>query len=74
MLIKKSLPSLEESQLRERVNKVKQLLFWTMKEEASSQIALEESVRQEVIAIMAEAIIAVVQRKKEETNEHVEES
>ena len=45
-----------------------------MKEEASSQIALEESVRQEVIAIMAEAIIAVVQRKKEETNEHVEES
>ena len=53
---------------------MKQLLLWMMKEEVSSQIALEKSACQELIAIMAEAIVSVVQKKEEGKDERVEES
>ena len=52
---------------------MKQLPLWTTAEE-SSPIRIEEGVRQEVVEIMAEAIIAIVQATKEKNNEHVEES
>jgi hypothetical protein len=52
---------------------MKQLPLWNKKMEPG-QVAIEEAARQEVVAIMAEAIIAVVQVKKEDTDEHLEES
>jgi hypothetical protein len=53
-----------------------QLLLWSMEEMDTGPIEVEESVNQEVIAIMAEAVLAVVQARKEEGDEyeHVEES
>lgn len=53
-----------------------QLPLWSMEEKVSGPIEVEESVSQEVIAIMAEAILVVVRARKEEgdDHEHVEES
>ena len=53
-----------------------QLQLWSMEERSSGPIKVEESVIQEVIAIMAEAVLAVVHARKEEgdEHEHVEES
>lgn len=51
-----------------------QLLLWIMEEKVSSPIKVESRARREVIEIMAEAIIAVVQTRKEGSDEHVDES
>jgi hypothetical protein len=47
-----------------------------MEERSSGPIEVEADARQEVIAIMAEAVLAVVHARKEEgdEHEHVEES
>jgi hypothetical protein len=68
-----SLPFLEERQLRKRVTEMKQLPLWITETEPE-KITIDDTARQEVVAIMAEAIIAVVQEKKEEKDEHLEES
>jgi hypothetical protein len=69
-----SLPFLEERQLRKRVTEMKQLPLWITETEPEKITIDDTARRQEVVAIMAEAIIAVVQEKKEEKDEHLEES
>jgi hypothetical protein len=53
---------------------MKQLQLWRLREEVSSPIQIEERARQEIAALMAEAIIAIIQEEKEERDERVEES
>jgi len=53
---------------------MKQLQLWTLEKKVFSPIENESRARQEVIAIMAEAIVATIQRKQEESDEYVEES
>ena len=53
---------------------MKQLRLWILKEERADEIEIEERARQEVIAFMAEGIVALIKREKEDRDERVEES
>ena len=53
---------------------MRQLRLWILKEELSRKVEIEESARQKATALMAEAIVTIVQGEKEEKDERVEES